>query len=339
MATMEEIAKKAGVSQATVSRVINGNISVSSELREKVMFWVRKMDYQPNATARSLVNNKTNLIGVLVPDISNPYFSEVVQAIEEEAEKNGYNIILCNSTGNIAKEKKHIKTLQSRQVDGILMVPTDQREPHIKKLKSSSKPIVVVTQILADVDSVAVDHVRGGFLAARHLIDLGHTSFGFIGGHDDVKFKGFLQGINASGLVFDKKNLIESTGWLQLSNHNAYNKVKEYLKKNKGKVLATAFFAYNDLAAFGVIQALEDYGYKIPEDIAVMGFDNTSLATVSRPALTSISQPTQSIGRMAIDLLIKRISSNQKNEGSEILLEPRLIIRETTVGVNLDDAI
>lgn len=118
MATMDEIAKKAGVSQATVSRVINGNTSVNPALREKVMYWVRKLDYQPNATARSLVNNKSYLLGLIIPDISNPYFSEVVQSIEEEAENNGYNIILCNSNGSSTKEKKHIKTLLSRQVDG-----------------------------------------------------------------------------------------------------------------------------------------------------------------------------------------------------------------------------
>lgn len=337
MATMDEIAKKAGVSQATVSRVINGNTSVNPALREKVMYWVRKLDYQPNATARSLVNNKSYLLGLIIPDISNPYFSEVVQSIEEEAENNGYNIILCNSNGSSTKEKKHIKTLLSRQVDGFLIVPTNQKDTYLHKLKRDQIPVVVFTQQMDKYDSVAVDHKYGGSLAAKHLIDLGHTKLGFIGSKGEEKFRGYLSIIKKHGLSFKEEYFIESSGWLQLSTHDSYNKVCNYLKNKKRSLQATAFFANNDLAAFGAIQAFEEFGFSVPEKIAIVGFDNTSLAAICRPALTSIAQPTGSIGSLAVELLLKRINGQAEKDIAKILLEPRLVIRESTTGIDLSN--
>lgn len=338
MATMEEIANKAGVSQATVSRVINGNDSVNPVLREKVMAWVRKLDYQPNATARSLVQNKSNLLGVIIPDISNPYFSEVVQAIEEEAERNGYNIILCNSTGSSIKEKKHIKTLFSRQIDGLLIAPTDQKESYLNKISKEKIPVVVVTQEIKDFDSVAVNHFRGGIMAASHLIDLGHTNVGYIGSIEDEKFKGFLSEIERNGLNINDNNVIESEGWMQLSTHDSYNKVVKYLDNNKKKLAATAFFANNDLAAFGAMQAFEEFGFSVPDEIAIIGFDNTSIAAVVRPGLSSIAQPTTSIGKLAVEILLKRINGIEQSKKADIILEPRLVIRESSTGIDLDNA-
>ncbi|MFW5686703.1 MAG: LacI family DNA-binding transcriptional regulator [Halanaerobium sp.] len=334
MATMEEIAEKAGVSQATVSRVINGHSGVSERKRKLVMEWARKLDYQPNRTAQSLKNNKSNLIGLIVSDISNPYFAEIVHAVEKEAAQNGYNIILCNTENNIQKEKESINTLRSRQVEGILIVPSDKSAPHLKNIKKLNLPIVVITQISDLFSSVAVDHAKGGEMIVKHLSDLGHTKIGYIGplsyaGYTEDKFEGYKNGLKDSNLEFNSKYVIKTDGGMpELSSQNAYKKVCQFLEKKENE-LATAYFAYNDLAAFEAIKAFEDYNYQVPKDIAIAGFDNTSLAQINRPGLTTISQPIKTIGHVGLDMLLKKI--NNDNESQNIILEPQLIVRDSTI--------
>jgi len=340
MATMEEIAEKAGVSQATVSRVINGHSGVSERKRKLVMEWARKLDYQPNRTAQSLKNNKSNLIGLIISDISNPYFAEIVHAVEKEAAQNGYNIILCNKENNLQKEKESINTLRSRQVEGILIVPSDKSAPHLKNIKNLNLPIVVITQISDLFSSVAVDHAKGGELIAKHFVDLGHTNIGYIGpgnfeGHKkEDKLEGFIRGLNECNIKLNKENIIINNSDLpELSSRETYKKVSNYLGKNKK--IATAFFAYNDLAAFEAIMAFEDEGYHIPEQIAIAGFDNTSLAQINRPGLTSISQPIKTIGHIGLKVLLKKID-NINNDDENIILEPKLIVRNSSLGFNFN---
>ena len=189
MATMEEVAKKAGVSQATVSRVINGNPSVSFETRQNVMRWVRKLNYQPNLTAQTLVSKQSYLLGMILPDISNPYFSEVLKIVEQEASLNGYNIIFCNSGDNIQKERHSINILRGRQVDGLLIVPVDSNASHLKTLRHTNIPVVAITRDVDQFDSVSISHRHGGALVANHLLEIGHTSIGFIGSREEEKFQ------------------------------------------------------------------------------------------------------------------------------------------------------
>ncbi|MGM0414937.1 MAG: LacI family DNA-binding transcriptional regulator [Bacillota bacterium] len=334
MATMEEIAEKAGVSQATVSRVINGHSGVSERKRKLVLEWARKLDYQPNRTAQSLKNNKSNLIGLIVSDISNPYFAEIVHAVEKEAANNGYNIILCNTESNLQKERESINTLRSRQVEGILIVPSDKLAPHLKTIKKLDIPFVVITQFSDLFASVAVDHAKGGEMIVRHLADLGHTKIGYIGplkyaGYSEDKFEGYKNGLKKSNLEFNLEYVIETEGGApELSSQDVFKKVNQFLKQ-KDRSLATAYFAYNDLAAFEAIKAFEDHNLKIPEDIAIAGFDNTSLAQINRPGLTTISQPIKTIGHVGLDMLFDKIKENKEDE--KIILEPQLIVRESTL--------
>jgi LacI family transcriptional regulator len=332
---MEEIAVKAGVSQATVSRVINGHNGVSERKRKLVKKWARKLDYQPNRTAQSLKNNKSNLIGLIINDISNPYFAEIVHAVENEAAKNGYNIILCNTENDSQKEKEAINSLRSRQIDGLMIAPADKQASHLKSLKTMDMSVVVITQIEESFTSVAVDHEKGGRLIAQHLLDLGHRKIGYIGPGNkkgfrkDYKFEGFKKALFESGIEFDNKYFIQvDRNFPDIALKNIYDKVSENLKQNEA--IASAYFAHNDLAAYEAIKAFEDNNYHVPEDLAIAGFDNDIYSQIIRPSLTTISQPIKTIGHVALELLLKKIDNiNEDNEN--IMLEPKLILRDSTL--------
>ncbi|GAK50268.1 periplasmic binding protein/LacI transcriptional regulator [Candidatus Moduliflexus flocculans] len=331
MATMEEIAQKAGVSQATVSRVINGSTSVSIETRQNVMQWIRKLDYQPNRTAQSLAKKQSYLLGMVLPDISNPYFAEVLKIIEQEANLNGYNIIFCNSGDNVQKEKHAINTLRSRQVDGMFIVPVEPDAPHLNTLRNSRIPVVAVTCDVDGFDSVAISHQHGGALVANHLLETGHTRIGYIGARHEEKFQGFYDAFLKHGVAFSDAYVIELGKGSELpESHEIHEKFSTFLKERE-RLDTTAFFISTDLGAIIVSHILIEQGYRIPEDVAIVGFDNTFLAVEMRPTLTSVAQPIAEIGRLAVETLLERITSQDIRENKiKIILEPYLMVREST---------
>jgi LacI family transcriptional regulator len=331
MATMEEIAKKAGVSQATVSRVINGSASVSLETRQNVMQWIRKLDYHPNRTAQSLVKKQSYLLGMILPDISNPYFAEVLKIVEHEATINGYNIIFCNSGDNLQKEKHAISVLRSRQVDGMFIVPVEPAASHLTPLRNSKLPVVAITCDVDGFDSVAISHQHGGALVANHLLETGHTHIGYIGAKHEKKFQGFYEAFLKHSLTFSDAHVIElEKGSEPLSSHEIHEKFSAYLKEHD-RLDVTAFFVSTDLGAIIVSRILQEQGYRIPEDVAVVGFDNTFLAVEMRPTLTSVAQPVAEIGRLAVEMLLERITGKEtREENIKITLEPYLMVREST---------
>ena len=332
MVTIREVAEKAGVSPSTVSRVLNGHPSVRPERRRLVMEWVERLGYQPNSIARGLATNRSHLIGVIIREISNPFFAEIIQAIEESATQNGYNILLCNTSGNLQREKNAINILLSRQVEGLLLVPAFEKEPHLECLFNRKVNVVCITLPSEKFDWVAIDHRKGGRIVARHLISLGHTELAFVGNDEDEKFKGFREEIERAGLSFNRENLIKTRGYRELISHEAYNRTREYLVKHR-KPGFTAIFACNDLTAFGVMQAMEEAGIKIGKDVALAGFDNTFLSRAIKPQLTSVAQPTAEIGKIGTELLLKRIRGIRDDYPTAICLQPRLVARESTLGI------
>jgi LacI family transcriptional regulator len=331
MTTMEEIAKKAGVSQATVSRVINGSPSVTIETRQKVMAWVKRLNYHPNLTAQSLVRKQSYLLGIVLPEISNPYFSDVLKVVEQEASLNGYNLIFCHTGDNVQREKHAITTLRGRQVDGLLLVPVDSGAAHLKMLRQNNMPVVMVTREVSGFDSVSISHRHGGALVARHLLETGHTHIGYVGSTKEEKFQGFLEVFTKNGIQFSNEHIIDMEGGDEaFSSHEIHEKLPAYLDRKKSTTV-TAFFVYNDLGAFVVSHILQEQGYRIPEDIAIVGFDNTFLALEMRPTLTSVAQPITEIGRLAIEMLLERITgTNTSADSAQIILEPYLVVREST---------
>lgn len=325
---MEYIAKKAGVSQATVSRVINGSAPVNAETREKVMALVKKLDFQPNIIAQSLVGNKSLLIGVIITDIANPFFSDIIKIIESEAAKYGYSIILCNTNYEFDKEKKYINILKSYKVDGILIVPCNE-EISLIKLKNIEIPSVVITQDLKGWSCVSISHYQAGKDVAKHLIKKGYSKFVFVGNKIDEKGRGFKDEIQILGFDVEKSFIIID------EKHN--NSISANLKKyiiNSLENEGIGIFAYNDIQALLVLHILKGIKVEVPEKVALIGFDNTFISKEVSPTLTSVAQPIEEIGKQSIQILIDKINHKEKINEQHIILKTRIVIRESSLKSN-----
>ena len=322
---MKDIAKKVGVSQSTVSRVISGSASVDNEIKMKVMECVRMFDYHPNVMAQSLVGSKSLLIGVIITDISNPFFSDIIKAIEAEASKYGYSIILCNTDWNSEKEKKYISILKSYKVDGILIVPSNINDKYFKSLKNSEIPIVVITQDVPEFSCISVSHYIAGIEVAKHLINMGYSRFIFVGGEEDIKAKGFKEQIKNSGYDINTNLLFTNDEQYDSSNAN----LKEFIISNSNSE-GIGIFAYNDIVALKVLHLLKEMKVKVPEQVALIGFDNTFISKEISPTLSSVAQPNEEIGRQAIQILVDKMCKKDIEE-KHIILEPRLVVRESSV--------
>lgn len=325
--TMKDIAKATGVSQPTISRILNGNPNVNSENKIKVLEYIEKVGYRPNLVAKSLKNNSSYLIGLCVPDLSNPYFIEIIETLENIGRKNNYTIIIHNSQKNPVLEWDCIMDFIDRQVDGIVLVPYSNF--NLDKLINTKTPTVVLTQIRKKFDSVAVNHRAGGMLAAKHLLGLGHQHIGFIGGSvkEDDKFVGFERELAFNGVDFSMDNFISISDY-----SNTYKEmdkaITDYIKKNISN-LPTAFFTGNDIVAYELIKILDDFGLNVPNDVSIVGFDDTIIAKALK--ITSIKQPIEDISSIAFELLMKKIKDKESSgEVEHIELNPILFRRRTT---------
>lgn len=322
---MKDIAKEVGVSQATVSRVINGNCAVSSQIKMKVMECVRKLNYQPNIIAQSLVGNKSLLIGVIITDISNPFFSEIIKSIEREATTYGYSIILCNTDGSIEKEKKYLNILKSYKVDGILIVPSDIGAKSFNSLKNFEIPIVVITQDILGFSCVSISHYIGGKEVAKHLINMGYSKFVFIGREEEDKAMGFKEQIENSGFDLDKDLIIKNKQYSDVNGD-----INKFIIDNlhNGGI---GIFACNDIEALVILHMLKEMKVKIPQEVALVGFDNTFISKEVNPTLSSVAQSIEEIGRQSVEVLMDKICKKNDIDEKHIILEPRLVVRESSV--------
>lgn len=331
MTTMKEIADMANVSQSTVSRILNGSAGVSPSKKARVMEVVRKLNYTPNQTARSLASSRTHLIGVLLPDLMTPFFSEVLTQVERMASQNGYNIIVCNSNGSERREREALASLKARQVDGVLIGLTSASSPILEALQKQTVKAVIITQEHQGVDCVGTSHPHGGMLVARHFLEKGVEQFAFLGPDHDEKLIGFSEVLQQAGVSSDAIDVLSLDHWFLSLSDQGYKRAKNYLTQNLHNHKKIGIFAVNDSFAYGVIHAAQDLGIRIPEELVVVGFDNTYLCTTVRPMLTSIAQPTEEIGRLGVELLLKRIENQALlEEAVHMQLEPELIRRETS---------
>jgi LacI family transcriptional regulator len=333
MSTIKDVADRANVSIATVSRVLNNNRYVSPDLRERVQQAIRDLKYEQNVMARNLRRNQSVTLGVIIPDATNPFFAEVTRGVEDVCFERGFIVILCNTSEDTHRAASYLSTLYQHRVAGIVLVtPGDLREElryHIDK----GDPLVLVDRPLPDVpaDMVTSDNYGGGYQAIRHLVELGHRRIGLItGGHHLQTTKERYAGVQAAlkaaaiplepGLVYEQGDYMARSGYEGLA---ALMQVPHP---------PTAVFAFNDLMALGALSYAYDHHIHIPDDLSIIGFDDIQASEFFVPALTTIAQPRYELGRIAAELLIDRILGNDHALTNE-RLPTYLVKRKTTAAL------
>lgn len=321
----------AGVSSATVSYVVNnGPRVVSPETRARVQEAIQKLGYRPNAVARNLRRQRTTTLGLILPDAQNPFFAQVAQGIEQVALENGYVVIQCHSDFSKERELKFSETLYVERAAGVLWFPTSSDGEPARRFAENQVPLVLIDRLIPgfDLPSVVADNFRGAYLATQHLIDCGHTLIGCIArpsdlSHSQQRIQGYLQALRDHGLPTDE-NLIVRSGYRPEAGRIA---AQELLQRSPRP---SAIFAYNDFMAIGALRAAFEKGLRVPDDLAVVGFDNIPQAALTCPALTSVSAPKAELGKHAARLLLDLIRG-QAVEQPHIVLGVELVVRETTV--------
>lgn len=330
MSSLTDVARRAHVSIATVSRVINNSDKVVPETRELVHRAMQELGYKPNRVARRLrqKGGKRHLLGLIIPDIQNPFFAEIVRGVEDVAYANEFAVLLCNSDENLKKEQFYLDVMRAESVDGIILPPINEHDPAVLSLVKDGMPVVTVDRSLAHsaMDKVEVDNRRGAVEAVEHLIKLGHRRIGLIAGRPNVstsreRRQGYEDAIAAHNIP------------LQLD----YIRVGDF-KQASGHALAdellalptppTALFVLNNLMAVGALEAIHQRRLKIPGDIALIGFDDLPWAEALDPPLTVVRQPAYEVGRAAAELLLKRLGDLKRPE-THLKLLPKLVIRSS----------
>ncbi len=334
MATIKDVAKHAGVSVGTVSNVLSESIPVSAALRERVFAAIRKLDYHPNYVARSLKVNRTKTLGMVISDITNPFFPQVVRGAEDTAFKRGYLLITFNTDDKVERERQVLSVLRSRRVDGVLLVVAPGSDiAHIRNTMQAGIPFVCLDRIPPglSVDSVSVDSVKGTQVCVRHLINRGHRRIAIITGPLTLqtardRVAGYQAALLEAGIEPEPDLVIEG----DFRESGGYRLGKELLLRHNRP---TAVFASNGMMALGLVRALEEIGLACPGEVAVASFDDIPLSAVFRPHLTAIAQPAYEIGSKGAELLIDRLQGNiTSRKRIALRLEPELRIRESTVG-------
>jgi LacI family transcriptional regulator len=330
--TINDVAREAGVSITTVSRVLNNNYPVKKETRERIEKAIEKLNYRPNVMARSLITKKSSMLGIIVPGITNLFFSTIVEAIEEITKKEGYNISLFNTGGDYKEEKEVVREIISRQMDGIIVI-----DPRIENVEAGfydnickTLPTVVVNGAPTGLKCsfVSYDEQVGTTEAFDYLIELGHKKIALVRGHKsysyDIKQKIYMDIVSKNKFAYEniidvgKGNSIEVVERAQ----------KQFEKIIMEGEMPTAVFACNDLMALGVINACSNLNIKVPGDISVIGFDNTVLANISNPKLTSVDLNMKEIGHRSAVELLSEINNGDRGR-RKIIIDTKLVIKDS----------
>jgi len=286
MITIKDVARHANVSIATVSHVTNSTRFVAAETRARVLRAIEELRYVPSATARSLKTQRSGIIGMIMPNNSNPFFAEVIRGVEDVCFEHGYNLILCNSDDAPQKQVRYVRVLNERQVDGLVVLSSGDEGNLYKLLDETGLPHVIVDRdaSASDTDIVQVDHEHGGYLAASHLLSLGHRRIACISGPKNLspihqRVKGYTKALKEAGITAAPGSLRES----DFTSAGGFAAMQHLLTLHPRP---TAVFACNDLMAIGAICAAASVGLRIPEDLSIVGFDNVALAQFTNPPLT-----------------------------------------------------
>lgn len=332
--TIYDVAREAQVSIATVSKVINDSGRISDKTKQRVIQIMEKMKYQPSVVASALTGKQTFTIGLFIPDLANPFFAEIARYVEDRAQEHGFSVVMCSTDHNTEKESKYIDLLRQKRVDGFILASGFKNDEILKELIVEKFPVVMVAQDFPTrtMDSVSTDDFFGGYIVGRHLIELGHKSIGVLAenwksGTVEMRWssierlRGVRQALMEEQIPFNEEHLIICDSTVEAG--------KEYSAKFfEGSNCPTAIFALNDVLAIGLVQAAREHKKKIPEDLSIVGFDNTLLSTIVEPPLTTVAHPMAEMARKAMELLLDRMQDKDRMS-SRIILPPELIKRDS----------
>ena len=336
-ATIYDVARLANTSTATVSRIINKlEYSISDALKERVQQAVMELDYSPNLIGRQLKTNENKEIGVIVPNISNQYYPLLLLGVEDVARARGYNVLLCNSHRDSQSERRYLEIMYQKQVRGIILSSVSDEYEYATALLSKGVKIVTFEQdIPIQCSKIHFNYYAGGYMAVKHLIDLGHREIGFICSplikHSRRQvYEGFLAALKGNGIPVINEFIlisdIEDESYEQIYEFKSGEQLAQNAIHNRR--LPTAFLCINDMTAFGVIREFSKNGIKVPEDISIIGFDNIPTSAMISPPLTTINQCTYEMGSITAEVLINTLEDSNQ-ETVSIMLEPSLVKRDS----------
>jgi len=331
MVTIKDVAKRAGVSVTTVSRVLNNKAHpIHPETRERVLAAIEELGFYPNAMARSLQLNQTKTIGLILPDISNPYYPGIVRGIEDIAHERGYTVILCNTDRSPERTKQYIRVLREKRVDGVIFTGGGAVEDASREhfFEESAIATIVIGRHSTDLPAVQVDNIKAAQEAVEHLLRLGHQRIAMITGPKvsttaKDRIEGYRQALSTAGITLNPAWVIEG----DFDFNSGYRAIERLPLSGSEKI--TAVFAHNDLMAIGAMKAIQERGLRIPEDVAVVGFDNTPFSSFVTPALTTVAVPVYDLGRTAMLVLTELLAGREVARVTT--LPTHLEVRESSV--------
>ncbi len=334
MSTIEDVAKLAGLSRTTVSRVINNHPYVSEDKRKLVIEAMNKLGYVPNSSARSLRSQKTDVIALFVPRIMNPFFSQLVESMEIAAAEHGYQLIICQTRYSPEKELNYMNLLKMKQVDGVILASIQNDWKMLEPFLDYG-PIVLCNEFdeQANVPSVMLDQVHGGYIATKHLLEQGHRRIAYCSGstrsnvasHREI---GFRKALAEYGIEFDERYAFRNA----LRSEDGRRVFYEMIALSKPP---TAVFTGSDEVAAGIISEANKHGYLVPEQLAVVGFDNQAITELMEPTITTVHQPVGQMAQKALEIMIEKIHSRKYRQREVYEFPLKLIIRESTVSTKL----
>ncbi|MFZ2286311.1 MAG: LacI family DNA-binding transcriptional regulator [Bacteroidales bacterium] len=330
---IRELAKLINLSTTTVSRVLNGKSEkyrISSKTAQRVIKAAQEYEYSPSKIARGLKMDRTDTIGLIIPDISNPFFADIAQSIEKEARMKGFSLILCDSGDDLNDEKELIGLLRSHKVDGMIIAPVGTRFEHIIQVYNSGIPIVVIDRCFPDINvpSITSDNYQGGYDAVNYLISLGHKKIICIQGKPESlpskeRLRGYIDACKENDIKIDKDFIMGDSFTIE----NGYRQTRIIFSMENPP---TAVFAFSNLISLGVIKAVNEMGMKIPDDISLISFDEQPYSAYLSTPMTTVSQKKSEIGQLSIDVLLKYIMNKEYwKKVVYMKLKTSLIIRDS----------
>lgn len=329
MVTIKDIARRVGVSASTVSRALSDSPLISEKTKRAVKEAAALLGYERNELARGLVKGSSGAIGLIVADITNPFFSDVAQGVGEAAHRFGYGVMLCDTAGQADRESSYVRLLRRKRVDGIVLASATSEDPQVEELDRARVPFILVSRLCETVVApyVVGDDRKGATLAVEYLVGLGHREIGFIGGPPDVqasqhRMTAYRDVLHANDLGA-RDDRVFFSDFTQAAGRQAGRRMLAPADR------PSAVFAANDVIALGVLEAAEDLGLCVPEDLSLVGYDDIAYASLPRIQLTTVAQPALDMGRIAGDWLLSVIAG-RKRRALHRVLEPRLVVRSTT---------